>query len=189
MKRLIGYARPTRDKLDLELQLESLHLAGVEKQNIYIEETTDFHSKRVILIQLQSELKENDVLIVHRLEIIGKSVRDLLNIINIILSRGCEIKTLEEKCSIDTSKFDSNLLIHFNEAVVSYDKAMNREKTRIGLQKAKERGQTLGRKRTLDGKDIAYIKAWKAQKTSKEIYEELGISKSTYYRNIKELDL
>lgn len=189
MQRLIGYVRTTRDSSDLDTQFKALLAAGVEKDNIYIEKTSGFHAKREEFIIVQSELKNGDLLIIHRLEIIGKSVKNLLEILNNLLDKNCNIKTLSGSPSIDTRYIEAKLLIEFISSIVSYDKEMNREKTRIGLSNAKDRGQKLGRKKTLNSDDIDYIKLWKNKKSAKEIYEARNIPKSTYYRYLKEINV
>ena len=149
----VGYARVSTDDQNLELQLSALRK---EKCNIIFQEKVSSRlNVRPELEKALSNLKKCDVFIVWRLDRLGRSIKELIAIINQLEERGVKFESLTEK--IDTGTPSGKLVFHIFAALAEFEKNIIKERTVAGLEAARARGKKGGRKPKLKPKDFKEI--------------------------------
>jgi len=177
---LIGYARVSTDDQDLALQLDALERAGVERKRIYTDKTSAARERRGLDEALRA-LRPGDQLVAWRLDRLARSVRELEDLAAQLDNEGVELRVLQE--AIDTSTAAGRFFFHVMGALAEFERNLIRERTTAGLQAARKRGRSPGRKRKLSEADIRRGKAMLADPslTVREIREALGVSEATFY--------
>ena len=184
MSELVGYARVSTDDQNLSLQNDALEKAGCEK--IYSDTISGSKSSRQGLDDLLNYCRTGDVIVVWRLDRLGRSLKDLISIVGKLESKDIALKSLNE--SIDTSNSSGKLIFHMFAALAEFERNLIRERTNAGLKAAKARGRVGGRPKKLDINKIKLVKALhKSNKHSiVEISELVGVSRPTLYQYLKE---
>jgi DNA invertase Pin-like site-specific DNA recombinase len=147
VKRVVGYARVSTEEQKLGLQLDALQRHGCE--HVY-EDRGASGSLRVRpgLDQCLSELCCGDVLVVWRLDRLGRSLQHLLEIVTDLQARGIGLVSLTE--NIDTTSASGRLIFSVFGALAEYERAMIKERVQAGIAAAKERGVVMGRRPALN---------------------------------------
>lgn len=183
---LIGYARVSTDDQIFALQEDALKKAGCKR--IFFDKISGYKAKRPGLEEALTYLRDNeDVLVVWRLDRLGRSLAHLIEMMRRLEERGIGFQSLQE--SIDTNTSGGRLIFHIFGALAEFERNLIRERTRAGLEAARARGIKGGRRRALDEaksqrlyKLYDEINSDRSKKYAiKEICEMLGISKSTLY--------
>jgi DNA invertase Pin-like site-specific DNA recombinase len=183
---LIGYARVSTDDQTLDLQLDALQKAGCYPDKIYPDKISSGKADRPGLKQALDQLRPGDTLVVWRLDRLGRSLQELISLINGIRAKGADFKSLTE--NMDTNTSGGKLVFHFFGALAEYERSIIRERTNAGLQAARARGRNGGRpKLEVDAakrKKIEMAKALNGNPANKvgDICKTLHISRSTLYR-------
>lgn len=179
---LIGYARVSTQDQNLDLQRDALLQAGCEK--VFTDVVSGAKGDRPGLVEALGYLREGDVLVVWRLDRLGRSLRDLIDRINLLVGRGIGFRSLQE--SIDTTTSGGKLVFHVFGALAEFERDLIRERTQAGLKAARARGRTGGRPRLLEGKklQLACSMYEDTNHSPKDICASLGISPSTLYRAV-----
>ena len=141
---LFGYARVSTDDQLLNLQTDAMEKAGVASERIYHEHVSGIKTKRPQLVECLRSLREGDVLIVWRLDRLGRSVPELIKIMLELQQRGIEFKSLSE--AIDTSTATGKMIFHMLAAFAEFERNLISERTKAGLKAARARGHRGGRK-------------------------------------------
>ena len=178
----IGYARVSTLEQSLDLQLDALEKAGCEK--IYQEKMSGMKDDRPQLNQLIEYAREGDVLVVYKLDRLGRSTKRLIELSEELQERGIELVSIRD--SIDTTTAVGKAMFKMLAVLAEMERDLISERTRAGLESARARGRSGGRPKK-DRKDI--VKALKLydteQYTVKEIEEITDVSKATLYREIR----
>jgi len=179
----IGYARVSTYEQNLDLQIDDLKKNGCKK--IYEEKVSGSKADRPILQDMLKNLRNGDILIVWKLDRLGRSLRDLLEIVSGLQNRDVELVSLKE--NIDTTSSTGKLIFSIFGALAEYEKDIIRERTMAGLNSARARGIVGGRKKRLSDKDVAMLRNLANDKTIpiSTICEKFGISRKTYYNYLK----
>lgn len=182
---IIGYARVSTKEQNLDLQLDALKKAGCEE--IYFEKISGT-KERPELDNALTYLRQGDTLVIWKLDRLGRSLRDLVNIVDGLYKRGIEFRSIQD--GIDTKTPLGRYQFALFAALAEYEREMIVERTRAGLTAAKERGRVGGRKKGLssEAKKVAKAAATlykKNENSVKEICDILNISKPTLYRYLK----
>ena len=182
----IGYARVSSDDQNLALQLDALKKAGCKK--IFQDTRSGKTAERPGLFELLANTKKGDVVVVWRLDRLGRSLQDLLNLAAQLEKAGVGLSSLEEK--LDTTSSGGKLLFHFFGAMAEFEANLIRERTAAGLAAAKARGRVGGRPKLLDLKQRkALLKLHKSGEHSvAEICRMMNISRPTFYNYLEEAD-
>ena len=144
---LIGYARVSRQNVqDTKAQVDALKKAGIEK--LYEEIASGGRWDRPELHRMLDQLRENDVVVVWKLDRLSRSLRDLLHIMEKIESMGAGFKSLTE--AIDTTAPAGRMMMQMVGSFAEFERAMIRERTKAGLKVAREQGRLGGRKPKLN---------------------------------------
>ena len=179
---LIGYQRVSTDDQDLSLQRDALTEAGVDPNHIYEDRLSGAKADRPGLTACMKALRLGDVLVVYRLDRLGRSLRDLIRIADELEERSVGLRSLQEQ--IDTTTATGRLFFHLMGALAEFERNLIRERTKAGLEAARKRGRKPGRKRKLSPKQIQVGKTLLKDDslTVQEIAEQLGVSPATFYR-------
>ncbi len=180
----IGYARVSTQEQNLDLQKDALDKAGCKK--IFVDEISGTVAKREGLEKAKEVLRQGDVLIVWRLDRLGRSIRDLIDWVNHLEEEGIGFKSLQE--SIDTTTSSGKLIFHIFAALAEFERNLIRERTNAGLAAARARGRLGGRKKSLTAKERkrAVEMYQRKNQTVIQICEMMNITKPTLYAYIRE---
>lgn len=179
----IGYARVSSiNGQRIDLQLDALNAAGCVK--VFEEKVSGSTTSRPELDACLSYLREGDVLVVYKLDRLGRSLKHLLTIIDDLRARGIGFKSLTD--GIDTTTSTGRLLFSIMGSFAEFERSLIQERTNAGLKAAKERGKLGGRPTKLTteiAEQIAELRA--TGKKAEVIAEELGLGRATVYRYLK----
>jgi DNA invertase Pin-like site-specific DNA recombinase len=150
----IGYARVSTEEQDTRLQLDALKQEGCKR--IYEEKTSGSKADRPELQKLLDAAREGDVVIVWKLDRLGRSLKDLITIVTGLKERGIGFRSLTE--TIDTTSSGGRLIFHIFASLAEFERSIISDRTKAGLTAARARGRKGGRKPKLNNDDIARIK-------------------------------
>lgn len=182
----IGYARVSTKEQNLNLQLDALKQEGCER--IFQEKISGAKADRPALKAMIKQLREGDVIVTWKLDRLGRSLRDLINLMNEIQEKGAGIKSLND--AIDTTTPQGKLTFHLFAALSEFERDIIRERTRAGLEAARARGRKGGRPKGLSKEAqnkamIAETLYKKREMSVTEICRYLDLSRSTFYRYLR----
>lgn len=179
---LIGYARVSTDDQMLDLQLDALIKAGVETDRIYEEQVSGVKTRRPQLAECLRSLREGDVLVVWRLDRLGRSVPELIKIMEDLQSRDIGFRSLSE--AIDTTTAAGKMIFHMLAAFAEFERNLISERTKAGLKAARARGHRGGRKPKVDEKMLKAAKAMLGDPTvtMEDVAKTLNVSRAAIYR-------
>lgn len=181
----IGYARVSTGEQHLDYQIEALERAGCE--HIFTDKLSGASSARPGLADALSRLGPGDTLIVWRLDRLARSLRHLLDLAQEIATRKAGLHSLSE--ALETSSATGRLMLHVLAALTEFERDLISERTRAALATARASGKRLGRGRRLTSRQVRTAsRAHRSGRTVDELADELGVSRSTLYRNIRELE-
>jgi DNA invertase Pin-like site-specific DNA recombinase len=181
---LIGYARVSTDDQNLDLQRDALIRAGVDPDRIFEDKLSGMRADRPGLDAALKAVREGDVLVIWRLDRLGRSLKDLIDRADDLKQRKVHLRSLTE--GIDATTIGGELVFHIFAALAQFERNLIRERTRAGLASARARGRVGGRPPGLKPKDIAAAKAMLGDPdiTMAEVAETLGVSVSTLHRHL-----
>tara|TARA_B110000879_G_C10921356_1_gene412247 strand:+ start:82 stop:666 length:585 start_codon:yes stop_codon:yes gene_type:complete len=184
MEKIIGYARVSTQEQNLDSQIDALKKAGCDIKNIYIDKASGSKSDRPGLEKCLSALESGDTLLVWRLDRLGRSMSHLVKLVEKLLEDKIGFKSICDGV-IDTTTASGELVFNIFSALAQFERRLIQERTRAGLESARARGKTGGRKaiqpsdpRVITAKEMHKNKAISIQK----ICETLKISRATFYR-------
>jgi DNA invertase Pin-like site-specific DNA recombinase len=179
---LVGYARVSTLDQKPTLQIDALKAAGCTR--IFTEKASGAQRERPELSAALDYIRQGDTLVVWKLDRLARSMRQLIETVEDLQSRGIELRSLTE--SIDTATPGGRLVFHIFGALAEFERAVIRERTSAGLQAARERGKKGGRPRTLGPKDLAAAKALLADPAIRveDVAARLKVSPATLYRHL-----
>ncbi len=178
----IGYARTSTSDQCLDLQIDELKKAGCEK--IYSDVASGSKSDRPELKLALANLRKDDVLVVWKMDRLGRSLKHLLDTVTVLQARGVGFRSLTQ--NLDTTTAGGMLIFHVFGAVAEFERELIRERTRAGLDSARSRGRLGGRPKAMDPKKEELVSSlYDSKKLSiAAICETAKISKATLYRYI-----
>ena len=186
-KRLVGYARVSTDDQNLTLQLDALTRHGISKTDIFTDKQSGAKAERPGLTKCLDALQEGDILVVWRLDRLGRSMRHLITLVEDLRERGVGFRSLNEG-AIDTTTASGELIFNIFSALAQFERRLIQERTKAGLAAARARGRNGGRPKLLvdDAKVVLAKKLHKDHSLSiDDICKSLRISRSTYYRYVR----
>jgi DNA invertase Pin-like site-specific DNA recombinase len=146
----IGYARVSTQDQRPELQLDALAAAACEQ--VFQEKQSGKDRERPELETCLKVLRKGDALVVWRLDRLGRSLKDLVEIVHALEERGIGFQSLTE--NIDTTSAGGRLIFHVFAALAEFERNLIRERTVAGLAAARARGRKGGRKVKLSKSDV-----------------------------------
>lgn len=138
---IIGYARVSREEQDLGRQIKALQDAGC--QQIYTDKISGAKDKRPQLDAMLSALGEGDVVVVQKLDRLGRSLRHLIDMVMKFKERGVGFRVVDG--SMDTTTPQGTLVFHIIGAIAEFERELIRERTKDALAFKRSQGVRLGR--------------------------------------------
>ncbi len=181
---LFGYARVSTDDQNLDLQHAALKAACCTK--IFEDRITGTARKRAGLARALKTCAAGDVLVVWRLDRLGRSLGHLIELLTGLAARGVQFRSLTEH--LDTTTPTGKLTFHVIGALAEFERAIIVERTSAGLKAAKARGVQLGRKPSLTTAQTKHArKLIDAGENPRAVARSLGVDRSTLYRHLARL--
>jgi len=151
---LIGYARVSTNDQETATQVAALKAAGCER--IYREKASGGRWDRPELHRLLDQLRKGDVLVVWKLDRLSRSLRDVLTIMEHLRESSAGFRSVTE--AIDTTTAAGRMMMQMVGAFAEFERAMLRERTKAGLDAAREEGRIGGRRPKLTEQQQAEIR-------------------------------
>lgn len=182
----IGYARVSTHEQNTAMQRHALKQAGCEK--IFTDTASGAKADRPGLNDAFNQLRPNDILVVWKLDRLGRSLRHLIDTIKSLQEKKIGFQSLQE--CIDTTTSGGKLTFHIFSALAEFERDVIRERTKAGLVAARARGRVGGRPALLVPKQITRLKKlYDARKnTVAEICKIFNISRPTFYNYINQVN-
>ena len=186
---LIGYARVS--KADghqvLDLQIDALTNSGVKEENIYSDKISGSKDERPGLENCLKALREEDILVVYKLDRLGRNLKHLIQTVEDLTKRKIGFKVLSgQGVNIDTTTPAGKMIFSIFGALAEFERELIRERTIAGITAARARGRMGGRKFNLTKAQVRLAEAsMKNRDTSvTELCKELKITRATLYKYI-----
>jgi DNA invertase Pin-like site-specific DNA recombinase len=182
----IGYARVSTKEQSFDLQLDALRKAGCKK--IYQETVSGTKAARLQLDLMLDNLRAGDVLVIWKLDRLGRSLRHLVELVHGLIEKGVGLKSLNDP--IDTTTPQGRLGFNLFASLAEFERDLIRERTQAGLSAGRARGRRGGRPRGLPSNAEVTARAAETLYTERklsvrQIADRLGISKSTLYAYLR----
>lgn len=176
---LIGYARVSTQDQNLDLQINALNQAGCKR--VFEDKISGSRAERPGLAKALDMLREGDTLVVWKLDRLGRSVKHLVDLVGALHQRGVQFKSLTD--AIDTTTPSGRFFFHVMASLAEMERELTVERTRAGLQVARQLGRIGGRKRQMTDSKIASARKLLASGVPpRDVAQNLGVSVPTLYR-------
>ena len=176
---LIGYARVSTTDQNLDLQIDALTKVGCEK--IFDDKISGTRADRPGLARAMELLRKDDTLVVWKLDRLGRSVKNLVDLVADLQKQGIHFKSLTD--SIDTGTPSGRFFFHVMASLAEMERELTAERTRAGLEVARQLGRKGGRKRQMTDSKIESAKKLLANGIPpRDVAANLGVSVPTLYR-------
>lgn len=174
----IGYARISTDDQRLNLQRDALHAAGCER--VFTDTASGARADRKGLSDALDFARAGDVLVVWRLDRLGRSLKELVTLVEQLKAAGVGLESLMEK--IDTTTASGELIFHVFGAIAQFERRLIVERTKAGLSAARARGRAGGRP-PVSQETIESLHALvRAGRSPAEVCRALKIGRTTFYK-------
>ena len=183
---LYGYMRVSTEEQTFDLQEQAILKHGVAKTNLYREKISGISSisKRQSFDHLKSQLKSGDAVVVWKLDRLGRSLADLISLVNWFEEVGVDLISITE--GIDTKTPGGKFYFHMIAALAQFERDLISQRVTAGMEAAKAEGRHVGRKPSLDPKKVeAAVKLYESGQSAYEIGDILGVSYKTVQRTLK----
>ena len=182
---LLGYARVSTNDQNLDLQLDALSEHGCEK--FFTDTVSGAKAKRPGLDEMLKEARPKDVIVIWKLDRLGRSLKHLVDLVAELNERDIGLRSLNDP--IDTTTAQGRLVFNIFASLAEFEREIIRERTNAGLAAARARGRKGGRRPGLseEAKKKARIAEsyYKEEIPVDEIAKSLNISKATLYKYLR----
>ena len=181
----IGYARVSTDDQDLAAQIDALQADGCDR--VFTDKASGRAGvERAGLADAVGQLGAGDVLVVWSLDRLGRSLSQLVLLLDTLQGKGVEFRSLKE--SIDTGSAAGRLQVHMLAALAEFERARIAERTRAGLAAARKRGRVGGRPVKLTPTKLEAARQLlddpERRMPPADVARAVGVSRATLYRHI-----
>ena len=180
--RLFGYARVSTNQQSLDIQRHALRDAGVEEHRLFTDMATGSHTERPGLDLLRVKVETGDVVLVKKLDRLGRNTADMIQLIEEFDQAGVAVRFMDD--GISTEGPTGKMVITILSAVAQAERHRILERTNEGREAAKAKGVAFGPKRKIDREKLLEMKAQGIGAT--DIARKLNIGRSTVYKIIAE---
>jgi len=182
---IIGYARVSTTEQDTALQLDALQTANCER--VFQESGSGASRLRPELTRCLDTARTGDTLVVWRLDRLGCSLKDLVEIITELEEKGIGFKSLTE--SIDTTSTTGKLVFHIFAALAEFERTLIQDRTKAGLAAARARGRKGGRPPKLTAAQIKKASAMLSDPSiaKTEIAKHFDVTRTTLNKALSNL--
>ena len=180
---IIGYARVSTIEQNFDLQVDALTKAGCRP--IYQEKLSGSLTNRPELECCMNYLRRGDVLVVWRLDRLGRGVKNLIEIVNQLKNKGIGFRSIQE--NIDTTTATGELIFHIFASLAQFERRLIQERTKAGVEAAYARGRVGGRPLKLSKLErIKLEKMYLERSLSiRDLCKLFGISTRTLYKALQ----
>jgi DNA invertase Pin-like site-specific DNA recombinase len=185
MTKIVFYARVSTKDQKLDLQLDAARRLGVVTENIFVEKASGARHDRPELAKALAALLPGDTLACYKLDRIGRNLVHLSTLVKELATRGVAFRTTED--GFNTQGSFGRLIIHVLGAVAEFERDLILERTRAGLQAARNRGARLGPpvKWSLDMARRAHALMQADGLNAGDAAKVLGVSRRTLFRGLR----
>lgn len=184
MMRLFGYARVSTSQQSLDLQIKTLKEAGVLENRLFTDKISGTQKDRTGLNLLKIKVERGDVIVIKRLDRLGRDTADMVQLIKEFTHMGVTLRFLED--GISTEGAMGEMIVTILSAVAQAERHRILERTNEGRLEAKARGIKFGRKPTVDRIKLDHLKASGLGATA--IARQMNIGRSTVYKLLHKCD-
>lgn len=178
---IIGYARVSTQDQNLDLQQEALIKAGCQK--LFEDKVSGTRADRPGLTKALEMLREGDTLVVWKLDRLGRSVKQLVDLVGSLQKQDVQFKSLTDV--IDTGTPAGRFFFHIMASLAEMEREMTVERTLAGLAVARQLGRKGGRKpKMTESKIVSAKKLLSSGVPPKDVAKNLGVSIPTLYRHV-----
>lgn len=182
----IGYARVSTKDQNLALQTDALNKAGCEI--IFTETASGAKTDRVELSKMLSQIRKGDIVVVYKLDRLGRSLKHLLEVVAQLNEKQVGIQSISD--AIDTTTPQGRLFFNISACFAEFERDLIRERTKAGLEAARARGRKGGRRQGMtkeaEQKAILAEAYYREGKMGvNQIALEIGVSKMTLYKYLR----
>ena len=181
--RLFGYARVSTNQQSLDIQVKALREAGVAASRIFTDKASGSGGDRDGLRLLRVKVEEGDVVLVKKLDRLGRDTADMIALIKEFDGMGVSIRFLDD--GISTEGATGKMVVTILSAVAQAERQRILERTNEGRLEAKGKGIKFGRKRTIDRKKLLALH--ESGMGAAAIARQMGIGRSTVYKLLDEI--
>lgn len=176
---MIGYARVSTKDQNLKLQAEALEKVGCKK--IFDDKISGNKAERPGLSKALEMLREGDIFVVWKLDRLGRSVKHLVEFVGGLHKKGIQFKSLSD--NIDTKTSSGRFFFHVMVSLAEMERDLTAERTRAGLEIARQLGRKGGRKRKMTDRKIESARKLLANGVPpRDVAKNLNVSIPTLYR-------
>ncbi|MCS4271639.1 MULTISPECIES: recombinase family protein [Raoultella] len=183
--RLFGYARVSTSQQSLDIQVRTLKDAGVKANRIYTDKPSGSSVDREGLDLLRMKVEEGDVILVKKLDRLGRDTADMIQLIKAFDAQGVAVRFIDDGISTDGEM--GQMVVTILSAVAEAERRRILERTNEGRQEAKLKGIRFGRRRTIDRNAVLALRQEGNGATA--IARELSIARSTVYKILEDDNL
>lgn len=181
--RLFGYARVSTGQQSLDIQIKALQEAGVASHRIFSDKATGSNSERNGLNTLRMKVERGDIVLVKKLDRLGRNTEDMIKLIKEFDTLGVSIRFIDD--GISTEGTMGKMIVTILSAVAEAERQRILERTNEGRLEAKVKGIKFGRKRSVDRHKI--VKLYQSGVGATKIAEDEKIARATVYKILKNL--
>ncbi len=182
--RLFGYARVSTSQQSLDLQVRALKDAGVKANRIFTDKASGSSTDREGLDLLRMKVEEGDVILVKKLDRLGRDTADMIQLIKEFDAQGVAVRFIDIDDGISTDGDMGQMVVTILSAVAQAERRRILERTNEGRQEAKLKGIKFGRRRTVDRNVVLTLHQKGTGAT--EIAHQLSIARSTVYKILED---
>jgi DNA invertase Pin-like site-specific DNA recombinase len=181
--RIFGYARVSTSQQSLDIQVKALKAEGVKANRIFTDKVSGSHMQREGIQLLRLKIEEGDVILVKKLDRLGRDTADMIQLIKEFDDMGVSIRFLDD--GISTEGAMGKMVVTILSAVAQAERQRILERTNEGRLEAKAKGIKFGRKPSVDKDRVLALRNQGIGAT--EIARQLNIGRSTIYTVLKEV--
>lgn len=184
----LGYARVSTAKQDLDRQVEALVAAGVARDKIFLDKKSGATTDRPGLRAALDYARDGDVIVVHTLDRLGRTVRDTLNLIHDLTDRGVGVRNLADPIKVDSGNPSdpmAQLAVVLLALFAQMERTFTVERAAHARSVATAKGRRVGRPSVVDADKIAYAAHLReAGHSIADIVAKTGIARTSLYRHL-----
>ncbi|CAM4409743.1 hypothetical protein BAMA_24685 [Bacillus manliponensis] len=195
MNKIYGYARASIKQQDLTFQIAALLNDGIKAEAIYSDTLTDKNMDRQQLNELLSKVERGDLIVVKKLDRLGRSVSQVTSLIESLTEKGIFVKSIDDNVDTSNNSPMSKALIHLLAMFSEMERNLIIERTKPAIENAKEKGVKFGRPTAnKEIYEMAVKEYMEGGVTSKELIKKYGkgengkdlITEATLFRRVRE---
>ncbi|MEW1857432.1 recombinase family protein [Pseudarthrobacter oxydans] len=185
--RQLGYTRVSTSSQDAQLQLDALVAAGVQKRDVFTDVTSGSKTaiERPGIKRLRDYAEEGDIVVVWRVDRLGRSLIDVLNTVNLLRERGVQVRSISD--GIDPATSTGRLMLNMLATLAEYERELIVERVNAGIAAARQNGTRFGRPVSdpvVIADKLAIAKDARAKgRTAEDAARLVGWSRATLYRH------